>query len=203
LYFCQCIVKTPHFFVFFFFSFFFSSDDPLELTGRYLNFEDLLARRRHYFEYRGSDTAPPCTEGVTWYVLGDYATAADSQISYLRDAMARTIGAKPGHDYGGNARPVQNWEGRRVSASAVPPLAAPTNPARAAATGGAGSGATAAAAEAAVRQRSAIVADAKASADAGDLGKKPASAAQVLADARARLQKADEEAKARKAAGGK
>jgi carbonic anhydrase len=64
----------------------------------------LLPASRSYFTFEGSLTTPPCTEGVTWYVLRTPVTASAEQIG----AFAR--------HYPHNARPVQPVGGRPIRA---------------------------------------------------------------------------------------
>jgi carbonic anhydrase len=40
-----------------------------EIPGVEINPAGLLPHAAAYYTYIGSVTAPPCTEGVTWYVL--------------------------------------------------------------------------------------------------------------------------------------
>ena len=49
-----------------------------------LNASDGLPVDRDYFTYDGSLTTPPCTEGVTWIVLKQHATASADQIARFR-----------------------------------------------------------------------------------------------------------------------
>ena len=65
----------------------------------------LLPANASYITYQGSLTTPPCTEGVTWYVLRTPATASKEQIALF----ARR--------YPHNARPVQPLDGREIHAS--------------------------------------------------------------------------------------
>lgn len=66
---------------------------------------DLLPGERGYFTFAGSLTTPPCTEGVTWYVLQSHATLSQEQI----DAFARI--------YPLNARPIQPTNRREIRQS--------------------------------------------------------------------------------------
>src|SRR4029077_17711887 len=43
--------------------------------------QDLLPSDRGYFTYAGSLTTPPCTEGVTWYVLKGHTTISPEQVA--------------------------------------------------------------------------------------------------------------------------
>ena len=59
-----------------------------------------LPKRREYFRYPGSETVPPCREGVSWIVLADPMTLSGDQI----DRFAKLVGK--------NARPLQALNGR-------------------------------------------------------------------------------------------
>ncbi len=65
----------------------------------------LLPAQHGYYTYTGSLTTPPCTEGVTWYVLKTPIELSSAQISQFT------------HFYKHNARPVQPLDGRVVSES--------------------------------------------------------------------------------------
>jgi carbonic anhydrase len=66
---------------------------------------DLLPADRAYFTFAGSLTTPPCSEGVTWFVLKHPTTLSTGEI----ERFARL--------YPNNARPVQPLNGRVVRAS--------------------------------------------------------------------------------------
>jgi carbonic anhydrase len=71
-----------------------------------LNPMDLLPRdTAAYYMYSGSVTAPPCTEGVTWFVLKKPITVSPAQIS----AFAKL--------YPDDVRPPQPLNGRVVKES--------------------------------------------------------------------------------------
>ena len=70
-----------------------------------VNAADLLPKHLGYFEFDGSLTTPPCTEGVRWMVLREPEEISPSEIA--------TFG-KLYHD---NARPTQPSNGRAVKES--------------------------------------------------------------------------------------
>jgi len=70
-----------------------------------VNAADLLPADRSYYTFAGSLTTPPCSEGVTWFVLKNPATLSAGEIARFGDA------------YPMNARPVQPLNGRMVRAS--------------------------------------------------------------------------------------
>ncbi len=63
----------------------------------------LLPSQRAYYTFTGSLTTPPCTEGVTWFVLKTPVELSDAQIGRFT------------HFYKNNARPVQPLGARVVS----------------------------------------------------------------------------------------
>jgi carbonic anhydrase len=64
--------------------------------------QDMLPAQLGYFTYPGSLTTPPCTEGVTWYVLMSHATVSAQQIATFAKL------------YPSDARPIQPSNGRVV-----------------------------------------------------------------------------------------
>jgi carbonic anhydrase len=64
--------------------------------------QDLLPSERGYFTFAGSLTTPPCSEGVTWYVLKSRATISPEQLA----AFAKI--------YPANVRPIQPTNGREI-----------------------------------------------------------------------------------------
>ncbi len=72
------------------------------VPGLELDPGQLLPTNRAYYSYLGSQTAPPCTEGVTWYVLKTPIEIAQRQI----DAFAAL--------YPHDVRPLQPLNGRKV-----------------------------------------------------------------------------------------
>jgi carbonic anhydrase len=63
---------------------------------------ELLPSGRKYYRYAGSLTTPPCSEGVSWFVLKDPVTVGEDQLS----AFTKKVTA--------NARPVQPRGNRQV-----------------------------------------------------------------------------------------
>lgn len=62
-----------------------------------------LVRPKPYYTYSGSLTTPPCTEGVTWFVLGQPVEVSQAQLDKLRGAF-----------HGPTNRPVQSVGDRQV-----------------------------------------------------------------------------------------
>lgn len=73
-----------------------------EVPGVEINPTGLLPRETSYYRYEGSVTAPPCTEGVTWFVLKTPMIVSSAQIS----AFAKL--------YPHDVRPPQPLNGRVV-----------------------------------------------------------------------------------------
>lgn len=63
---------------------------------------ELLPVGLGYFTFPGSLTTPPCTEGVTWYVLKQHPTVSAEQIATFA------------HIYPADARPIQPTNGRAI-----------------------------------------------------------------------------------------
>lgn len=77
-------------------------EKAVDVTGVSLNVKDLLPTDHGYYTFSGSLTTPPCTEGVTWYVLKDPVFLSADQVA----AFAKI--------YPMNARPVQPLNGREI-----------------------------------------------------------------------------------------
>ena len=56
--------------------------------GIVLDVSDLLPAARGYYRYRGSLTAPPCTEGVDWIVLKQPLQLSATQLARYRERFA-------------------------------------------------------------------------------------------------------------------
>ncbi|HEY7166458.1 MAG TPA: carbonic anhydrase family protein [Candidatus Binatia bacterium] len=70
-----------------------------------INAVDLVPKNQAYYTFAGSLTTPPCSEGVTWFVLKDSTSVSREQV------------ARFGKLYPMNARPVQPLNGREVKVS--------------------------------------------------------------------------------------
>ena len=62
----------------------------------------LMPASMSYYAYEGSLTTPPCTEGVSFYILKNAVDVSKAQVAKFPFAL--------------NARPVQNLNGRKISA---------------------------------------------------------------------------------------
>lgn len=67
-----------------------------------VNAAELLPAQRGYYTFPGSLTTPPCSEGVTWFVLKEPVAVSNVQVG----KFARL--------YPNNARPIQQVAGRSV-----------------------------------------------------------------------------------------
>jgi carbonic anhydrase len=74
----------------------------VDVSGVTLNARDLLPTDRGYYTFSGSLTTPPCSEGVTWYVMKSSVALSKAQVA----AFAKL--------YPGNARPIQAANGREI-----------------------------------------------------------------------------------------
>ena len=72
------------------------------VDGVEINPDALLPKNHAYYMYMGSLTAPPCTEGVTWFVLKTPIDFSQEQIQAFTKL------------YPNNARPLQDLNGRIV-----------------------------------------------------------------------------------------
>lgn len=74
----------------------------VDVSASSINAADLLPATKGYDTFTGSLTTPPCTEGVTWYVMKAHSTISKEQL----DQFAKL--------YKKNARPVQPVNGREI-----------------------------------------------------------------------------------------
>jgi carbonic anhydrase len=75
------------------------------LEGSQVDPAAVLPAKHAYWEFEGSLTTPPCTEGVRWFVLQQRGTLSKAQLAAFQKL------------YPANARPVQPLNGRTVRAS--------------------------------------------------------------------------------------
>lgn len=73
-----------------------------KLTGTPVNVKKLLPSDQRYYQFVGSLTTPPCSEGVNWLVMQQPITASKEQIKEFQAV------------YPNNARPVQPTNNRPV-----------------------------------------------------------------------------------------
>jgi len=77
-------------------------EKEVDVRGVTVNIKDLLPADHGYYTYGGSLTTPPCSEGVTWYVLKTPVTISDAQLA----RFARL--------YPDDARPIQPANHREI-----------------------------------------------------------------------------------------
>jgi carbonic anhydrase len=77
-------------------------EDRVRMPSESLNLADLLPKDQRYYQFMGSLTTPPCTEGVLWMVLKQPVQISKSQYRLFSQI------------YSSNARPVQPLNGRSV-----------------------------------------------------------------------------------------
>lgn len=77
-------------------------NDRVRMPSELLNLNELLPNDQRYFQFMGSLTTPPCTEGVLWTVLKQPMTISRAQYRLFTQL------------YPNNARPVQALNGRPV-----------------------------------------------------------------------------------------
>lgn len=78
------------------------SGDRVRMPAALIDMNALLPKDRRYYQYLGSRTTPPCTEGVLWMVLKQPTLLSPAQIRLFQQL------------YPHNARPVQPVNGRPV-----------------------------------------------------------------------------------------
>ena len=79
--------------------------NAVDVPGVTVDAATLLPADHGYFTYAGSLTTPPCTEGVSWYVLKHQSPVSADEIA----AFAKL--------YPKNARPIQKTNGREIRES--------------------------------------------------------------------------------------
>lgn len=80
----------------------FEWNQAVDITGG-VDPKELHLNRKQFYQYRGSLTTPPCTEGVIWMVMKKIHKVSPMQVDILYDALK--------HE---NSRPTQALNGRTV-----------------------------------------------------------------------------------------
>jgi carbonic anhydrase len=80
-------------------------EKEVEAASVTINAAELLPKDRAYYTFAGSLTTPPCSEGVTWFVMRH-------PTSVSKDEVARFAKLYPM-----NARPTQPLNGREIRGS--------------------------------------------------------------------------------------
>ncbi len=73
-----------------------------DLAGLDVRVADLLPRDRSYYNYAGSLTTPPCSEGVNWMVLRTPVNVSAAQVKAFSDIFPKSV------------RPTQPLHGRTI-----------------------------------------------------------------------------------------
>lgn len=81
-----------------------ASGDNNDLSSD-INVKKLLPKSKAYYNYSGSLTTPPCSEGVNWMVLKSPAQVSATQVKAFTDIFSKSV------------RPVQPLHGRNIKAS--------------------------------------------------------------------------------------
>lgn len=79
--------------------------ETLTVADLNIDLQALLPKDRHYYDFEGSLTTPPCSEGVHWMVMREPVKVTPEHIKAFRTLYAH------------NARPVQPLNGREVKVS--------------------------------------------------------------------------------------
>jgi carbonic anhydrase len=77
-------------------------EKAVDVSSVSLNVKDLLPANHGYYTFSGSLTTPPCSEGVTWFVLKTPVTLSASQLAEFAKLYPR------------DARPIQPVNGREI-----------------------------------------------------------------------------------------
>lgn len=77
-------------------------EKAVDIPGVSINVKDLLPADHGYYTFSGSLTTPPCSEGVTWFVLKAPAEISAPQLTAFAKLYPR------------NARPIQSVNGREI-----------------------------------------------------------------------------------------
>jgi carbonic anhydrase len=79
-----------------------AEEGPEQATGLQVNAADLLPAEKMTYRYSGSLTTPPCSEGVSWFVMTNPVALSAKQITAFESI------------YKGNNRPVLPLHGREI-----------------------------------------------------------------------------------------
>jgi carbonic anhydrase len=74
-----------------------------KIVSEHINPANLLPEKQHYYQFAGSLTTPPCSEGIEWIVMEEPITVSMKEVLKLIEAAGGT-----------NARPVQGLNNRDI-----------------------------------------------------------------------------------------
>jgi carbonic anhydrase len=77
-------------------------EKAVDVPGESVNVKDLLPADRGYYTFTGSLTTPPCSEGVTWFVLKTPVNISAAQLAEFAKLYPK------------DARPIQPVNGREI-----------------------------------------------------------------------------------------
>ena len=80
-----------------------AKEQSVSVKGVTIDVNAFLPTDMNYYNYRGSLTTPPCSEGVNWIVLKNPIEASAEQLQFLQKHMG-----------GPNNRPIQPQDGRMI-----------------------------------------------------------------------------------------
>ena len=83
----------------------FPAHEGKQIAQGTINAADLLPENKAYFNFTGSLTTPPCSEGVNWHVMATPATVTDAQLQSFTNI------------YHGTNRPTQPTNDRSIAIS--------------------------------------------------------------------------------------
>ncbi|RWR82751.1 alpha carbonic anhydrase 1, chloroplastic isoform X1 [Cinnamomum micranthum f. kanehirae] len=84
-----------------------AADEQAQILFGVVKPKYLMKSSSKYYRYVGSLTLPPCTENITWIILGKVRELSDEQIEALKAPL--------GEDYKSNARPTQPLNARKLN----------------------------------------------------------------------------------------
>ena len=77
----------------------------------FINAKDVLPQFKSYYNYSGSLSTPPCSEGVRWFVLKEPVFVSQGAIDHLHAVISQLPGYNGFRD---NNRPVRPLNGRVI-----------------------------------------------------------------------------------------
>lgn len=69
------------------------SEEPVIVEGQFFSPQIFIPANTDYYLYEGSETLPPCTEGVKWLILKSYVELGGEQLNILKKALGENARA--------------------------------------------------------------------------------------------------------------